>query len=289
MNRLPAKGPRLRRLASICAALLFVGLATVGIAFWQAQQPPIIVRYTVALPGLERPLTIGQISDAHAGWDMPASRLAAAADRLARQKPDLVVLTGDFISGNPDDWSLAETHAALAPLQRLHAPLGVFAVTGNHDDPRKLRRLLAGTDIRFLHDAAADTGPLWLVGAREYSELGRPVETLRALVRRLPRSKPMVVVAHRPDFFQWLDPPVGLLIAGHSHGGQILVPGLTNWIIGGFVGDHLRGVYQENGRALVVSSGLGTTAVPLRLFVPPEIVLIRLVPARSATARQGQP
>lgn len=278
-------GALLRRLLTLAALL---GLALLAAAFWQAQQPPVVVRYTVPLAGLHRPLTIGQISDVHAGWDMPASRIAAAVDLLNRQRPDLILLTGDYVSGDPSAWSLAETRAALAPLLGLRAPLGVYAVTGNHDDPGKLRRLLAGTRIRFLHDDVADIGPLWLVGAREFKEPHRPVQTLRWLVARLPRAKPVVVVAHRPSFFNWADPPWGLMVAGHSHGGQIHVPGVTEWLIGRFLdpylATHLRGLYRRGHQSLVVSSGLGTTGLPLRWGVPPEVVVIRLVPAAMPLA-----
>jgi uncharacterized protein len=193
--------------------------------------------------------------------------------------PDMIVLTGDYISGNPGDWTAAEKRAALAPFAGLRAPLGVFAVLGNHDGKAvQVRAALAGTGVRLLVGEGVDAGPVQLVGADDMMRGSPAVEAMRRAIRSAPPGKPVVVLAHEPDFFQWLQARPVLMIAGHTHGGQIVLPFIGGLSVSPYLDKKLRGLFRENGQMMLVSSGLGTSILPMRIGVPPEIVEINLVP-----------
>ncbi len=268
-------------IAGLIAALPLYGL-------WEAMQTPVIVRYRVALAGLDHPIRIVQLSDSHVGGlGMPASRLADIVGQIKGLQPDMVVLTGDYISGYANSSSPQLTRAALAPFFALRAPLGVYAVLGNHDSPAWTQAALAGSPVRFLRDAGVDTGPVYVVGADDITGPRKPVEKMRAQVRLGPTGKPIIILTHEPDFFQWMVPPGDLMIAGHTHGGQIKLPWLGTILNGEYDGSHLRGVFAEHGYKMVVSSGVGSSVLPIRIGVPPEIVELTLVPGHSTGRKSG--
>jgi hypothetical protein len=256
---------------------IIVAFAALGVM--SAVQDPQIMRYRVAMPGLKAPLRIVQLSDSHASSiDMPAARLRRVVSMMNAQHPDLILLSGDYVSGSPDRWSAAETRAALAPFDALYAPLGVFAVLGNHDDRAKTVSALARTPVRLLIDERIDVGPISLVGTRDFQGGSPAVEAMRRAIRRSAQGKPVLVLVHEPVFFEWLQKRPVLMIAGHTHGGQVKVPFLGSWSTTAFYAAHQRGLFFEAGQWLLVSSGLGTTNLPMRIGVPPEIVELTLVP-----------
>jgi uncharacterized protein len=258
--------------------VLALGLVAILFAVAGAVQDPQIARYRVAIAGLERPLRIVQLSDSHVSpIDMPAERLRRVVAMMNAQRPDLVVLTGDYISGDPAAWSLAQVRAALAPFAALRAPLGVYAVLGNHDGSAATRAALAGTGVKLLVAERTTAGPITLVGADDLLRGSPAVEAMRRAVRGAPTGPPVVVLAHEPDFFQYLPPQAAMLIAGHTHGGQVMLPVVGTLSFGAFIDAHRRGLFFEHGQALLVSSGLGTSLLPIRIGVPPEIVVIELV------------
>lgn len=256
--------------------------------FWSASQDPQVARYTIVMPGLQEPLRIVQLSDSHASRiDMPPQRLRRVVAMMNALRPDLIVLTGDYISGNPDSWSADEKRAALAPFAGLKAPLGVFAVLGNHEgSPAETRAALLGTGVKLLVSEQQAVGPLQLVGADDLLRGSPAVERMRRQIRDAPPGRPIVVIAHEPDFFQWLrDRPV-LMIVGHTHGGQIVLPFIGGLSVSPYLDKRLRGLFQERGHTMIVSSGLGTSFLPMRIGVPPEIVETTLLPY-SAGRKSG--
>ena len=264
----------IRRLALIGAVLL---LAVAWIGWLGAIRDPVITRQRVDLAGLSRPLRIVHLSDIHgSAWDMPAERIARIVAQANALKPDLVVITGDFSPSKLWDPPMP-LDAVLRPLTRLQAPLGVWSVPGNHDDPASFRRAMRRQGLNLLAGDLVDAGPVQIIGIDDMI-LGR--NQLRGLASAAARSdpaRPVIALAHEPDYFRRLPARVGLLLAGHTHGGQIrvaghprLLPQYERW---------RRGLYRNAaGQQLLVSAGLGTTFVPLRIGVPPEIVLIDLQP-----------
>jgi predicted MPP superfamily phosphohydrolase len=270
--------------------LILLGLAVAAVLFGLAGavQDPVVARYTVALPGLERPVKIVQLSDFHASrFDMPPARIRRIVAMANTRNPDVIVVTGDFISGYPRDWSAAEARTALAPLAGLRAPLGVFAVLGNHDDPALIGTALAGTGVELLVADSRDIGPMTIVGADDLLSGRNAVASLNRAAEAVPPGKPVIAIGHEPDFMQWLPKRVAVLIAGHTHGGQILLPLLGTVPHNAYIDAHLRGLYREHGQTLIVSSGLGTSVVPFRVGVTPEMAEITLVPAHSVGRNSG--
>jgi predicted MPP superfamily phosphohydrolase len=260
--------------------VVFAGLALAAFGVWSALQDPVVVRYRLPMPGLKAPLRIVQLSDSHVSRiDMPPERLARVVAQMNALHPDLFLLTGDYVSGDPERWSAAETRAALAPFAALRAPLGVFAVLGNHDDPLRTLAGLAGGPVRLLVGQRADAGPVQIVGVDDIARGSPAVEAMRHAIRDAPKDKPLIVIVHRPTYVEWLQQRPVLMIAGHTHGGQIKLPIIGAWAIDSFYATHQRGVFQEGRHRLLVSSGLGTTNLPVRIGVPPEIVELTLVPA----------
>jgi hypothetical protein len=267
----------LRRLAGLAVAVL-VGSGLYGLA--EAVQDPVVVRYRVPIVGLQAPLRMVQLTDIHAGWlDMPPRRIARIAAQANALKPDLVVLTGDYLGGKLLDWPRLYYRPVLKALSALEAPLGVLAVPGNHDQPEWTSRIFAETPIRLLVGSFIDVGPLVVVGGDSIGNPLPPVPAMRHAIDSAPQDKPLITLSHEPDTFTYLDKRSQLHLSGHSHGRQVLIPGLDPTRSNPFVSAHRRGLFREEGRWLIVSSGLGTTFVPLRFRVPPEIVVVELVPA----------
>ncbi|MFZ4690274.1 MAG: metallophosphoesterase [Polymorphobacter sp.] len=267
---------RILLLMVVIASLVFVAVGLHG-----ALQSPRIVRYKVPIIGLQAPLRIVQLSDTHANWiTMRPDRLASVVAKANALKPDLFVLSGDYNSSHLFDWPWTTLEQALYSLAKLRAPLGVYAVGGNHDPPMWTRRVFARTPVRLLMAEVADAGPILIAGAESLSVPPDPFGNLRRAVKNAPPGKPLIIVTHEPEFFQLLPRRAQLLIAGHTHGGQILLPGLGALRpTTPFLEAHLRGLFREHGQTMVVSSGLGTSVLPLRIGVQPEIVEIMLVPA----------
>ncbi len=274
--------------------VLLAGLVGLGLLYgWaSAVQDPRVVRYTVALPGLApgQGFRIVQLSDSHGSWiDMPPQRLARIVDQANALKPDMVMLTGDYIGGKLTDWPHIKLELVLLPFARLKAPLGVYAVVGNHDTVFWTRWVLARTPVHFLDNSWADAGPVIVAGLDDITNESRPERTAAFVGRRIPPGKPIIIIGHEPDYFQWLPANATLYIAGHTHGGQILLPFGVAPYLDPYLKAHRRGVFREHGQTMVVSSGLGTSLVPLRVGVPPEIVEITVVPAAPQSVAPAAP
>jgi predicted MPP superfamily phosphohydrolase len=269
--------------------LLVAGLAFAGFGYWTAIQDPQVVRYRLVMPGLATPVRIALLSDSHVGSiDMPASRLDRVVAQMNALKPDMVLLAGDYVSGDPEKWSLAQTRAALEPLKSLQAPLGVFAALGNHDDLAMTTKILAGSSVRLLIGARAEAGPLQIVGVDDIARGSLAVETMREVIRTAPLDKPMLVLVHRPTWIKWLPAsPSVLMVAGHTHGGQFKLPIIGAWAIDDFYAAHQRGIFREGPHRMLVTSGLGTTNLPMRIGVPPEIVELTLLPEAAQPGRNS--
>jgi predicted MPP superfamily phosphohydrolase len=170
---------------------------------------------------------------------------------------------------------------AAGELSKLSAPAGVFAVLGNHDwwlDAPRVERALETAGISVLEDEAQaleiDGCEFWLVGVSDFWE--GPHDIGRAL-RGVPESSPSVLFTHNPDIFPDVPPHVTLTIAGHTHGGQVYIPGIGRPIVPSKFGERFAiGHIVETERHLFVSSGLGTSRLPVRFLVPPEVSVLTL-------------
>jgi len=231
-----------------------------------------------------RPLRIVQIADPHLGPWQPVARLRRRLQDLVAERPDLVLLTGDFLTmegvGSPG--ALGE---ALAPLRAL--PGRCFATFGNHDheSPDEVRRALAQNGVRLLLDdeAVVETavGAVQVVGADYVFEGTR--EHLHALLARFPRRPDhlRLLLLHDPLGFRHVPKDdVDLTLSGHTHGGQL---GLLSFGVDWTVLRRTRwpdhGLFAHGGNRLYVHRGTGHYGFPLRIGVPGEHSVLELVPA----------
>lgn len=278
--------------AVLAAALIAVG----AIGLSNAIATPIERVATVALDGLRKgatPIRVALLSDIHVGnIGMRPARLAQIVRGVNAARPDLVVLAGDFVIG--EQKAGAATRALdLAPLAGLRARGGVYAVLGNHDhwtDPAAIRQNLARAGVRVLENAAIRSGPLALVGIGDrfssHDDIARSVARADA-VGGVP-----LAFTHSPDIAPDLPKRFQVVMAGHTHCGQVVLP----WV-GPLVrtsrGHRLYdpryrcGRIDSAGRSVFVTGGVGSGTLPLRLGAMPDWWLVELTP--PAAPRAGSP
>lgn len=245
-----------------------------------ASADPVVRRATVRLPNWPagaRPVTVLLWSDLHlsdrATGPERLKRLAGLANAL---RPDLIVLAGDYIAGHePEDAAVAPE---LRALRGLRAPFGVVAVMGNHDywtDGRKVRRALEGAGVTMLANAAVRRGPLAVGGVDDMVNRRADVPATMAAVRRAGGAA--LLMSHSPDIAPRLPADAPLLFAGHTHCGQMLLPGYGPPV--DVAARRYRcGAVREDGRLTIVTAGTGTSVLPMRLGAPPDWWLVTVGP-----------
>ena len=262
-------------------------LAGGGVAYGALFSPfhPVTERVEISLTGLPPAfdgLRIAQLTDLHVQTGFPADALIPALESVARETPDLIVLTGDYINDRSEN-NAFHSETCIALLSQLRAPLGVWAVFGNHDyppppmDPSSLLWTKAG--IRTLSDEVAPLrrhgAEITLVGLR--STIQRPVNPARVL-RLAPANAFTIVLWHEPDRAGETAAAGGSLqLSGHTHGGQVVIPGWGPPVlpIGGRL--YPAGLYRVGGQMpLYVSRGVGLLPPRVRLNCPPEVTLLTL-------------
>ncbi len=228
-------------------------------------------------PGLDG-LRVALISDLHAGLVLRSAELARIFDRLADRSPDLVLLAGDLIDSRPED--ALELGAGLAKLSPRH---GIFAVPGNHDRGvesglRLWREALEAHAVRVLMNDGVrieEGGDgLWLAGVDDLGlgrpDLGRALDGCRS-------DEPILLITHQPDLFvEAVHVGVDLTVAGHTHGGQIVLAGFAPWMRSHSRLGWYHGHYRAEGTQLYVGRGAGVTFLPLRIGARPEIPILTL-------------
>ncbi len=225
------------------------------------------------------PLDLAVIADLHHGVgavdDAKVEEVVRVTNGLGA---DVIVLLGDYHATSPLASSVAPERTARL-LSRLHARRGVYAVLGNHDNwldgPRTERAFTAaGITVIENRGALVPGTSLWIAGlCDDFSSLPDPHEALRGA----PMGAPVLAITHSPDVFPRLPSRFGLTLAAHTHGGQIRLPYIGSpWIPSHLGSRYARGHFVEGGRHLYVSSGVGTSILPLRFGVVPEINLVRL-------------
>ncbi len=273
--------------------MLGLGLILVSLGAWATVIEPdeLVVRpATIPLrgwPAAWEGLRVAAISDIHAGsLYVGAEKLDRLAVMTNAAHPDLIVLLGDYVSHHRPEGGVEAPESLARRLARMRAPLGVVAVLGNHDNwmggPR-LRRALEAAGIRVLDNEVLRLErrgqPLWLAGIAD-ALTGNP--RVEETLARVPKGEPVVVLTHNPDLFDHEIPDrVELTLAGHTHGGQVRLPFVGCLIVPSAYGQrYVEGMVSEGRRVLFVTPGVGTSILPIRFGVPPEISLLTLTGAR---------
>ena len=252
-------------------------------AAWLEPSSLRVAAYTVPLsaPALKG-MRIAVISDLHAGAPyIDTAKIDQVVAMTNAARPDLILLTGDYVITNVVGGRYMPIGTVVAHLKRLHAPLGVYAVIGNHDrwdDPGRIVSSFRAAGISVLENTHVMLPPprngIALVGLGDRDNGGPKVKRSLAGV-----TGPALCFVHSPDVFPRLPPTCALTIAGHTHGGQVWLPFLGRpavETVSRFGQRYAIGVIREDGRTMFVSSGIGTSILPLRLGVPPEISLLTL-------------
>jgi uncharacterized protein len=236
-------------------------------------------------------LSITVIADLHAGGpNMGIERVRQVVDAGIALGSDLVVILGDYFATHRFVTERVPHAAWAAELARLKAPLGVYAILGNHDwryDVDGVRRALRQVRIPLMENDAVLLGKpgrqFWLAGLGD--QIGRELspdrfegaDDLPGTLAKVASADPLILLAHEPDIFPNVPARVALTLAGHTHGGQIRLPFMPPvWAPSYYGARFAYGHIVEQGRHMIVSGGLGTSVAPVRIGVPPEIVRVTL-------------
>jgi predicted MPP superfamily phosphohydrolase len=279
------------------AVLGTLALAGEGTIF-EADRPR-LVPIEVRLPRLADSwdgFRIAQLSDLHYDDHFSVVPLRKAVDIVNGLQPDLIVVTGDFVtsrSRHPSRSVAAQDAKAIEPCAQLvaqmHARSGTLAALGNHDvaaDAAHIVEVLQSHDIPVLRNRSVpferDGKRLWLCGVDDILS-GKP--RLDLALKEIPADEPVVLLAHEPDWADYVaNHPVDLQLSGHSHGGQIRIPFLGAPYLPPLARKYPWGLRRIGGLTLYTNAGIGTIEVPTRINCPPEVTLITLRSARGGVA-----
>ena len=286
-----------RRLVQISVILIAVVALLIILGLREARRSVVIAQYQIHVAALRctpRPFRVVVVGDLHISPSVTTpERVAAVVEQANALKPDLVLLVGDYLS---TAWpsGYASQYGALAPLRNLKPRLASVAILGNNDlnDGAQITQLLKANGIFVLNNGVFVTPEVAVKGLAELtSNNWRPSLVEKGYENALKRLRiappPLTLwLAHHPGMFDRIPSTGDMMFAGHTHGGQFL-PVITLPVIKGVVvvgrlmglragwpaEQYVRGLYTSGKKQMIVTSGVGTSILPLRLGVPPEIVL----------------
>jgi predicted MPP superfamily phosphohydrolase len=218
------------------------------------------------------------------GPHVSAARVEKIVARLNAEKPDIVVLLGDYANGRlpaaeRSAVERAEEQRGIAAFAKLSAPKGVYAAIGNNDllyGEDVIRSALESAHAIVLQNAATPIPGLnaYVVGIDEF---GRGRADIPKGMAKVPVDASAIAIMHYPDSFADMPARVALSLAGHTHCGQAGLPFAMKFVPPSNASAYWRCHYYEaDGRSLYVSGGIGTSVLPMRLFAPPEVNVITL-------------
>jgi predicted MPP superfamily phosphohydrolase len=266
-------------------ALLILLLIVAGFYLYargEARWDPIVRTATIKLPRWPKgikPIRAVLISDIHIGSHaMDEARLSRIVDQINALNPDIVLIAGDFIYGQDPQGAKKKGQALVAPLKKLHPPLGVVAVLGNHDHwtgPDEVTSLLTQARVTVLVNDVTARGPTVIGGVDDdYTKHANIAATMAKL---RPFEGARIILTHSPDIAPRLPGDVHLLLAGHTHCGQGVLPFYGPIESVSHFKDRYRcGLIVEPGHAVIVTGGLGTSGPALRFGAPPDLWLITI-------------
>jgi uncharacterized protein len=278
-------GDRRRGVAALALAAVLAVAVAVGWSVFVGPARLVVHAYDVASPRWPRgraPLRIAVLSDLHVGAPhMGLDRVREVVARTNAEHPDLIVLLGDFVIHGVVGGRFVPPEPTADVLASLRGRYPIVSVLGNHDwwyDGPRVRAALERVGIRVLDNEAMALGEgadrFWLAGL---GDLWTCRVDIAGTLSAVPVAEPVIVLEHNPDVFPQVPARVALTLAGHTHGGQVALPLLGRPIVPSRYGQrYAAGVVVEDSRLLVVSPGLGTSILPVRFRVPPEISLVTL-------------
>lgn len=247
------------------------------------------------------PLRIAVLADLHMGEPVVSlARLKRIVARTNALGADIIVILGDLEAGHRFGTRAVPMEETAAVLATLRAPLGRYAILGNHDwwhdraaqarggGPNRIAGLLNDAGVPVLQNRAlklglgTGAGPFWLVGLDDQLAIGvgdkvfRGLDDLPGTLATITDDAPIIVLAHEPDIFPNVPDRVALTLSGHTHGGQVRLFGWSPVVPSAYGNRFAYGHIREGKRDLVVSGGIGCSILPFRLGVVPEVTLVEL-------------
>lgn len=279
----------MRRIVLFLLACLIVMLALAGWGYRNARADPIVRHARVTLPGWPadaKPVRVVLLSDVHIGnAAMDADRLTRIVAHVNALSPDLVLIAGDFVYGHDPVAGARFARELTAPLAKLRARLGVVAVMGNHDHwttPTEVETTLERAGVRVLTNQAIRVGPLAIGGVDD--DFTGHADVRRVVAEQARLGGATILLSHSASVIGQI--PNGgprLLLAGHSHCGQVVLPMIGSLAMrspktGGRLFDprYMCGAVRDPGRLTIVTAGLGASVVPIRFGAPPDLWLLTL-------------
>lgn len=228
-------------------------------------------------------LRLAVVSDVHTGSPhVDAAKLDQLVEEINRLRPDAVLLLGDFVISDVAGGEFVGPEVTAEKLNGLRSTHGTFAVLGNHDwweGGERVWRALEGAGVRVLeNDAVSFTHRgrrVWLVGLADLWT--RKPDVQGSLTKVTDDTSPVFVLTHNPDIFPEIPERAALTLAGHTHGGQVRLPLFGRPVVPSRYGQrYAAGHVVEDSRHLFVTTGVGTSIIPVRFRVAPEIALLRI-------------
>ena len=274
----PASFSRRDLLRGAAAAAVGTVVGTADYGYVYARHRVGLTRASVRVSGLSPELDglrIGFLTDLHRSDTVGPELAAAAVNLLIAERPDIIMLGGDYVTwgGGVNRRWVGQAAEALAPLT---APHGVFAVLGNHDDDKVMPAALALNGITVLRDARTRIHvkgvPLDIAGIRFWT---RKAGDIARIVKGA--APDLILLAHTPSrLAEAAELAIPLVLSGHTHGGQIVLPGLGAVAAREF--PVVQGTGRQHATSIFVSRGVGTVYIPVRVNCPPEVALLTLEP-----------
>ena len=252
-----------------------------------------ITRHTIknaALPSGFDGVRVIQFSDTHIGFQYTMEQLKQLITKINKFKPDLIVFTGDLLD---DPRNFTEKKELITMLSNLDAPLGKFAVYGNHDHggygSDLYKQIMEQSGFTLLLNTSAnikllDGSSIWIAGIDD-AMLGKP--DLNASMAKIPTDSYTILLSHAPDKAEEAaQHPIQMQMSGHSHGGQIQIPFYGPLVTPPFAENYVEGFYTvgpNDGLTLYVNRGLGTTRLPFRFLSQPELAIFTLISEKTSS------
>lgn len=224
-------------------------------------------------------LRVVVLSDVHLGSiHVDLERLEGIVDAVLEARPDVILFLGDLVATRSLFGDEPQPELAVPALSRLEARLGVYAVLGNHEhwfDAPAVQQAIESAGITVLENrAVALEETLWLVGV---GDSFTQHDDIRRAFAPVPDEAFALVATHTPDLFEELPDRPSLVFAGHTHGGQVALPWYGPLLVPSRFGTrYARGSFHSGERRMHVTSGIGTSILPARFLVPPEILVMTL-------------
>lgn len=263
---------RKRRVVAIAIVALIALAIAAGIDAFFIEPFRIQVTHYELQGHVASPLKIADLTDLHTHGMGPNEKRTLAV--LAEEKPDLIVITGDCLGNKAGDYRPCENL-----YRHLHAPLGVWVVRGNWENNRPVhheRAYYAKSGVHLLVNQGAMPRPDFALIGLDDPATGNP-RFARAMAG-VPANAYKIALFHAPGYFDQIAGRVNLCIAGHTHGGQVLIPFVHPFWLPKDSGGFVSGWYEKGGTKMYVNRGLGMSDVPMRFDCRPEIAIFTIRP-----------